>query len=140
MNREQGTDRRTFIKSAAGAAAAFAANPRAVLSPLPAVTMPPAVLYSEAAWRGLIGDRFRVTGPGGTKTSLTLTAVTGFPPPSPGGSAFGLRFLGPAAAPFGQGTYGMHHRLFGSFEMFFTDGGEAGSGRVWVAMVNRLGS
>lgn len=138
MKPQQGTNRRTFIKGAAGAAATLAASPRSALAATPTpVRRPDSLVYSEAAWRALVGDRFRITGPHG-RVVATLTAVTGFPPPAPGGSAFGLRFTGPAAAAFEQATFAVYHDLFGSFELFLTDGGEIEDNRAYVAMVNRL--
>ncbi|HEX9695288.1 MAG TPA: twin-arginine translocation signal domain-containing protein [Actinomycetota bacterium] len=137
MNRHHGPDRRSFIKGAAAAAAALVANPRMALAGHP-VTAPASVLYSEVAWRGLVGERFKLFAAGGAATILTLDAVSSFPPPGPGGSAFGLRFLGPVIAGFAQGTYPMHHRALGSFEMFVTPGGPAGPAYAYLAMVNRL--
>lgn len=51
---------------------------------------------------------------------------------------FVMKFQGPLDQGLVQGTYKVNHFNLGDFELFITDGGEAGKEHCYIAVINRI--
>jgi hypothetical protein len=89
-----------------------------------------------ASLRRALNTSFRVHLDGAATADLTLVEIQALRS-RPGWESFSLRFMGPDAPAFWQGTFPVEHAEIGSFPMFLVAVLTEGDGQRYQAIFNR---
>ena len=96
-----------------------------------------ALAVTRDRWASATGDRCACEGAGGERAELVLDAVSPLRA-SPGQEAFSLEFLGPVAAPLGQGSHTVDRGALGREALFMVPVAREGDRIRYEAIFSRL--